>query len=71
MLENKESNRDTSREAEVKWGTRETIDSSNIWLHKQVAVAAEKNIILVVYDRLVKITYFMTTTERTSVERLV
>ena len=42
MLENKESNRDTSREAEVKWGTRETMDSSNIWLHNQVAVSSRE-----------------------------
>jgi len=31
---------------------------------------AEKNVILVVCDMLLKITYFMAITERTSVERL-
>ena len=42
MLENKESNRDTSREAEVKWDIIETINSSNIWLHIQVAVSSRE-----------------------------
>jgi len=48
-----------------------------LWTHLTVdfitklPLAVEKDIILVVCDRLVKITYFIATTEGTSVERLV
>ena len=36
----------------------------------KLSLVAEKNVILVVYDRLSKIAYFMTTIERISVEEL-
>ena len=37
----------------------------------KLLLVAEKNVILVVYDRLSKMTYFVTTIEETSAERLV
>ena len=46
------------------------------WIHTSVdfitklPIVAEKDTILVVYDRLSKITHFIVTTEKTSVERL-
>ena len=33
MLKDKEQNRDTSREAEVEWNTREIVDILDSWLH--------------------------------------
>jgi len=42
VSENKESDGNTSGEAEVEWGTRETIDSSNSWLYNQVAVSSRE-----------------------------
>jgi len=57
MLENEELYRSTSKETDGEWGTREAINISKLFL------VAEKDAILVVCDRLSKITYFVAITE--------
>jgi len=57
MLENEELYRSTSKETDGEWGTREAINISKLFL------VAKKDAILVVCDRLSKITYFVAITE--------
>ena len=39
VLENKELYRSTSKETNGKWGTRETMNTFDSWLHHQVAIS--------------------------------
>ena len=71
MLENKEQDRNTSREVEIEWSTREIMNISNGRFITKLLLVAKKNTILVVYNRLLKKTYFVATTEGTLAERLV
>ena len=66
MSEDEEQDRRGSRETEVEWGARETVDFIT-----KLLVVAGKNVILVVCNRLFKMTHFMATTEGTLAERLV
>ena len=42
MSEDEELNRSTNREAKVKWGTRETMNTSNSKLYSKVAISSRK-----------------------------
>ena len=70
MLENKEQDRGNNREVEVEWGSRKAMDTSDSKIYHEIILVAEKDVILVVCNRLSKIMHFVATTEETLVEGL-
>jgi len=65
VLENEELNRDISRKVDGKWSTREAVDTFNSRFHHNIVLVTRKDAILVVYDRMSKMAYFVTITEGT------
>ena len=74
MPKDKEQNGDTSGKTEAEQGTRETMDTLDSGLHykatTKLLLLARKDAILIVCDKLSKMTHFVTTTEETSAEGL-
>lgn len=71
VSKNEEPNGNTSRKVNSEWSTRKTINTLLIVdFITKLLVVTEKNAILVIYDRLLKIAYFVAITEETSAEGL-
>jgi len=70
MLKNEEYNGGLSRKFDNKWDTEEAINILNNRLYYKVAISGKKNVIIIMWDRLTKIVYFVATTEGISAKGL-